>query len=72
MGRVFLHSAQKNFGGRLWRKAGLASLIPHLGLCSIRTTCPHGPGGGPFSPFLRIGASIRVNKQSFDSWFAAL
>ena len=49
MGRVFLHSAQKNFGGRLWSKAGPAFLIPHLGLCSIRTTCPHEPGGGPES-----------------------
>ena len=45
MGRVFLHSAQKNFGGRLWRKAETASLIPHLGLC--KPNCPHGPGGGP-------------------------
>ena len=47
LGRVFLHSAQKNFGGRLWSKAGPASLIPHLGLCSIQTTCPHESGGGP-------------------------
>ena len=34
MGRVFLYSAQKKFRGRLWSKAGPASLIPHLGLCS--------------------------------------
>ena len=45
MGRVFLHSAQKNFGGRLWSKAGPASLIPHLGLC--KPNRPHGSGGGP-------------------------
>ena len=45
MGRVFLHSAQKNFGGRLWRKAETASRIPHLGLC--KPNHPHEPGGGP-------------------------
>ena len=147
MGRVFLYSAQKKFRGRLWSKAGPASLIPHLGLCKLNH--PHEPGGGPeqevllknfqtsdSSPskalhnipetgtievsktpaaepqarpqaarleplvyrveeiaqllaissraaynlcnttkdfrVLRIGTSIRVNKQSFDSWFAAL
>ena len=35
MGRVFLYSAQKKFRGRLWSKAGPASLIPHLGLCKL-------------------------------------
>ena len=45
MGRVFLYSAQKKFRGRLWSKAGLSSLIPHLGLCKLNH--PHEPGGGP-------------------------
>ena len=45
MGRVFLYSAQKKFRGRLWSKAGPASLIPHLGLCKLNH--PHEPGGGP-------------------------
>ena len=45
MGRVFLHSAQKNFGEQLWRKAERSSLIPHLGLC--QSNHPHEPGGGP-------------------------
>ena len=45
MGRVFLYSAQKNFGGRLWSKAEPASLIPHLGLCKPNHS--HEPGGGP-------------------------
>ena len=147
MGRVFLHSAQKNFGGQSWSKAGPAFYIPHLGLCKLNH--PHELGSGPeqevllknfqtsdSSPskalhnipetgtievsktpaaepqarpqaarleplvyrveeiaqllaissraaynlcnttkdfrVLRIGTSIRVNKQSFDSWFAAL
>ena len=35
MGRVFLYSAQKKFRGRLWSKAGPASLIPRLGLCKL-------------------------------------
>ena len=45
MGRVFLHSAQKNFGGQSWSKAGPAFYIPHLGLCKLNH--PHEPGGGP-------------------------
>ena len=45
LGRVFLYSAQKKFRGRLWSKAGSASLIPHLGLCKLNH--PHEPGGGP-------------------------
>ena len=45
MGRVFLHSAQKNFGGQSWSKAGPSSFIPHLGLC--RLNHPHEPGSGP-------------------------
>ena len=45
LGRVFLNSAQKKLGGRLWSKAGLASPIPHLGLC--KPNHPHEPGGGP-------------------------
>ena len=45
LGRVFLYSAQKKLGGRLWSKAGPASRIPHLGLCKLN--CPHEPGGGP-------------------------
>ena len=45
LGRVFLYSAQKNFGGQSWSKAGLVSLIPHLGLC--KPNHPLEPGGGP-------------------------
>ena len=147
LGRVFLYSAQKKLGDRLWGKAWPASPIPHLGLCKLNH--PHELGSGPeqevllknfqtsdSSPskalhnttetgtievsktsaaepqtrpqaarleplvyrveeiaqllaissraaynlcnttkdfrVLRIGTSIRVNKQSFDAWFAAL
>ena len=45
LGRVFLYSAQKKLGDRLWGKAGPASPIPHLGLC--KSVAPHEPGGGP-------------------------
>ena len=42
--RISAFRAEK-FGGQSWSKAGLASRIPHLGLC--KPNHPHEPGGGP-------------------------
>ena len=42
---MFLHSAQKNFGEQLWRKAGPTSPFSTPG--ALQADCPHGSGGGP-------------------------